>query len=797
MDRYLCIHGHFYQPPRENPWLEDVEFQDSAYPYHDWNERITAECYAPNSSARIQDDEGYILDIVNNYSQMSFNIGPTLLSWMEANAPSPYRAILEADRLSRERFSGHGAAMAQAYGHMIMPLANSRDKRTQVLWGIRDFRHRFGRKPEGMWLPETAVDLESLDLMAEHGIKFTVLAPYQAQSVRQIGKEKWHDVSGGRIDPKHPYQCTLPSGRTIAIFFYDGPVAQEVAFSGMLKRGEDFATRLVGTFSAERAPQLVHIATDGETYGHHHRFGDMALAYCLRFVEERGLAKLTVYGEYLKKHPPKMEVEIYENTSWSCAHGVERWRSDCGCRIGGDGWHQRWRAPVREAMDWLRDRLAPLYEERMGRFVSDPWNVRDEYIEVILERDRTTDFLRRHCHHDLDPAETTEALRLLEMQRQAMLMYTSCGWFFDDVSGIESTQTLCYAGRALQLANDICGVDLEGEFLERLAKAPSNLPEWRDAARVYEIAVKPVRLDLMRVAAHHAIASLFHEEEIERRTYCYSAEDETRERFSAGMIRLSIGRTRIRSEITRNEGLFSYAVLHLGAQNLNAGLRLCANGDEEAFEAMKAEIRDAFERSEIPEIVRLMDHHFGTDNNYTLWHLFKDEQRRVLRQVMAITLEDIDNSFRAIFNNHFTLVRFLHEIGAPIPRELAVPVEIALSSRLRALLEEGEPDLGQLRRLGDDVRKVGAQIDKEMSSRLAGELLAGRLAELARAPDDAEMLGYLGALLEIFEGMPFEINLWEAQNTYFSLYRPALSRLSEESLDLFLDLGRKLRIKVD
>jgi alpha-amylase/alpha-mannosidase (GH57 family) len=794
MDRYLCIHGHFYQPPRENPWLEDVELQDSAYPYHDWNERITAECYAPNSSARIQDNEGYILDIVNNYSQISFNIGPTLLSWMQVHAPGPYQAILEADRLSRERFSGHGSAMAQAYGHMIMPLSNSRDKRTQVIWGIRDFQHRFGRKPEGMWLPETAVDLESLDRMAEQGIKFTVLSPYQAHRIRQLTKEKWHDVTGGRIDPKHSYLCRLPSGRTISIFFYDGPVAQEVAFSGMLKRGEDFANRLVGTFTGDRIPQLVHIATDGETYGHHHRFGDMALAYCLRFVEERGLAKLTVYGEFLKKHPPRMEVEIFENTSWSCAHGVERWRDDCGCRIGGGEWHQKWRAPVRAAMDWLRDRLIPLYEDHMGRFTSDPWKVRDEYIEVILDRKRTKDFLHRHCHRELSSEDTTQALQLLEMQRQAMLMYTSCGWFFDEVSGIESTQTLCYAGRALQLTREITGIDLEDDFLARLRKAPSNIAQWKDAAHVYEIAVKPVRLDLKRVAAHHAIASLFHEENGERRIFCYSAEDERTERISAGMIQLSIGRTRIRSEITRSEGIFSYAVLHLGAQNLNAGVRLCRGEDH--FDAMKAQISEAFERSEIPEIVRLMDHHFGTDN-YTLWHLFKDEQRKVLRKVMALTLEDIENSFRAIFNNHFTLVRFLHEIGTPIPRELAVPVEIALNSRLRDLLESGDPDLGQLRRLGEDVRKVGAHLNEAMSGRLAGTLLVERLTELAEEPADLPLLQYLIELLDIFEEFPFEIQLWEAQNIFFSLYRPALSRLSEETLDLFQDLGRKLRIKVE
>ncbi|MEC9372697.1 MAG: glycoside hydrolase, partial [Planctomycetota bacterium] len=266
MERYICLHGHFYQPPRENPWLERIQRQESAYPFHDWNERIQHECYAPNAAARMLDDDGRILRIINNYSRISFNFGPTLLAWMEFADPDAYHAIIEADRESVRRFSGHGSAMAQAYGHIILPLANSRDKRTQILWGIRDFRQRFGRDPEGMWLPETAVDLESLDIMAEHGLTFTILAPRQAQAIRAMGDEHWTDVSDERIDPTRAYEVRLPSGRTIAAFFYDGPISRGVAFERLLERGEHFADRLAGVFSEERDwPQLVHIATDGET----------------------------------------------------------------------------------------------------------------------------------------------------------------------------------------------------------------------------------------------------------------------------------------------------------------------------------------------------------------------------------------------------------------------------------------------------------------------------------------------------------------------------------------------------
>ena len=363
-DRNVCIHGHFYQPPRENPWLEAIEIQDSAHPYHDWNERINTECYAPNAASRIVDGERRIMSIISNYARMSFNFGPTLLSWIEMYAPGVYQAILEADRQSIEWRSGHGSALAQVYNHIIMPLADTRDKRTQVLWGIRDFISRFKRFPEGMWLSEAAVDLETLDILAEQGILFTILAPNQAEGVRKLGAGKWKEVSGGRIDPSRAYLCKLPSGRDISIFFYDGPISQAVAFEKILFRGENFISRLMSGFSDERNwPQILNIATDGETYGHHHKFGDMALTYALDHIEKYGKEGLTNYGEYLEKYPPTHEVQIFENSSWSCIHGIERWRSNCGCNSGGrPEWDQAWRGPLRDALDWLREQLASRFE---------------------------------------------------------------------------------------------------------------------------------------------------------------------------------------------------------------------------------------------------------------------------------------------------------------------------------------------------------------------------------------------------------------------------------------------------
>jgi alpha-amylase/alpha-mannosidase (GH57 family) len=498
MERYICIHGHFYQPPRENAWLGRIEWQDSAYPYHDWNEKVTADCYLPNASSRILNGEGYISRIVSNYARISFDFGPTLLTWMESSNPDVYRKIIEADRQSRKNYSGHGSALAQVYNHMIMPLANHRDRYSQVFWGIRDFEYRFGRRPEGMWLPETAVDLETLDIMAELGLKFTILAPHQAKRARRIETSRWKDVSDGRIDTTRAYLVDLPSGRQFTVFFYDVPVSSAVSFEDILKNGDTFARRLLDAFSDKRNhPQLVHIATDGENYGHHHRYGDMALAYALHHIEANNLAKLTNYGEFLEKYPPTHEAEIIEKTSWSCVHGIDRWWSDCGDKTGSGNhpdWNQKWRTPLRNAFDWLRDSLAGQYEEKACKLLKDPWAARDGYIDVILDRspESVNRFFNKYASHELNEDERVTALKLLELQRHAMLMYTSCGWYFDELSRPEPVQVIQYAGRVMQLARELLGDGVEEGFLKILEQAKSNMPEQGDGKRIYEQLVRPV-----------------------------------------------------------------------------------------------------------------------------------------------------------------------------------------------------------------------------------------------------------------------------------------------------------------
>ncbi|MBI3314356.1 MAG: DUF3536 domain-containing protein [Candidatus Omnitrophica bacterium] len=769
MKRFVCIHGHFYQPPRENPWLQEVEIQDSAYPYHDWNERVTVECYARNAHARILDDKHKISDIINNYSRISFNFGPTLLSWMQRKDPAVYADILEADALSRTNFSGHGSAMAQVYNHIIMPLANSRDKRTQVVWGIKDFEYRFKRKPEGMWLAETAVDLETLDIMAEQGIKFTILAPHQAKRVKYTGQDMlWRDVALNSVDPHVAYLCRLPSGRTIHIFFYDGPITQGVAFGGLLNNGEDFAKRLTSDNAHVPDPRIVHIATDGETYGHHHKFGDMALAYCLHFLEEGVLAKLTVYGEFLEKFPVTHEVEIVANSSWSCAHGIERWRSNCGCSTGGQsGWHQMWRAPLREALDWLRDRLIPVYEQQMSAYTLDPWGLRDAYIDVILERspECAQRFLREHLSKVPPEEEKIRILKLLEMQLNALLMYTSCGWFFNEISGIETVQILKYAARAVQLAKEASGIDVQGDFVRILERAPSNVPELKNGGVVYRSMVVPSVVDLLRVGAHYAMTSLFEQYPQQARLYAYTVKTGEYILKEAGRQRLAVGRGRVACDITGEQADIQFAVLHLGGHNFIGQADHFKPGD---YARMQGDLTEAFSESNIPEVINLINRYFGS-KNYSLWHLFKQEQQNILNQVLRSAMEDIETSFRHIYEHHYPLMQIKNEGHLPLPRMLITVVEFILNRDVCAVLEKDDVDIDRLKGLVEEMKRWAFKRDQANFGFLAGQRLNSLMRRLNEHPHDIPLMTKITTILEIFGGLSMDLDLWEAQNVYFEM----------------------------
>ncbi|OGR87864.1 MAG: hypothetical protein A3J74_06310 [Elusimicrobia bacterium RIFCSPHIGHO2_02_FULL_57_9] len=508
MRHFVCIHGHFYQPPRENPWTGVIERQPSAGETHDWNVRIARECYIPNGRARVVNERNEPIAEVNNYSWLNFNFGGTLLSWYEKAYPDEYRRLLEADRESAERLEGHGNAIAQAYNHMIMPLANVRDQATQVRWGIADFKHRFGRSPEALWLPETACDDVVLRLLIEHGLKYAILAPHQARRVRRLRAgekpdldKEWMEIKDENIDTRHAYRWFDRRPRQqgkIDIFFYNGSLARAVAFEKLMAHSPAAAQRILSVFDAHlRSAQLVSIATDGETYGHHEPFADMGLAHLFKYELPKQGMPVVNFGYYLAKHKPICEVEIQPGlqgfgTSWSCAHGVGRWLEDCGCGAE-NGKHQKWRKPMREALDWLRDRLILVFEQKGSAVLRDVWKARDGYIQVILNPDErsTSFFLARHLRGPCSPQARRKALALLEMQKFAMFMYTSCGWFFAEISGLEAMQNLKYAARAMELARESGGPDLEPEFLRLLKAAPSNVPEFEDGEGVYLKLVRP------------------------------------------------------------------------------------------------------------------------------------------------------------------------------------------------------------------------------------------------------------------------------------------------------------------
>jgi alpha-amylase/alpha-mannosidase (GH57 family) len=807
MERYLCIHGHFYQPPRENPWLEAVEIQDSAYPYHDWNERITAECYATNASSRILDKNKLIINIVNNYSRISFDIGPTLLAWLEKQAPHVHETIVEADRLGTARSSGHGPAMAQAYNHMIMPLSNDRDLKTQVEWGIVDFQSRFKRDPEGMWLPETAVDIRSLEALAEAGIKFTVLSQDQASRLRPEGWQDWGDFDGGAIDPTRSYYCSLPSGKKIALFFYDGAISQAVAFEGLLKSGDEFAKRLVGGFSDKRHfPQLMHIATDGESYGHHHRFGDMALSYALDHIEHNGLAVITNYGEFLSKHPPVDEVEIIENTSWSCAHGVERWKSDCGCGTGAHpAWNQKWRSSLRESLDWLRNEVLNGWESAAEKYLISPWEARDSYINVILSRTDAAleDFIREHTKGGLTEAEMSQTLALLELQRNAMLMYTSCGWFFDDISGIETVQVLMYAGRVIQLATKCLGTDLEDGFLNRLQHARSNIQHMKDGSHIFNALVKPNVVSLSAVAAHFAISSVFEEYDPSASIYCYDIESLDHHKREGGGTVLVTGHCRISSQITLNSREFIFGLVHLGGHDFNAGVRECSDPAE--YRTVSDEIMETFDRGAFAELIRVLDRHFGA-HHFTLNHLFKDQRRHILKTLTQETSSAFEDSYRSMYQDNQHFMSFIKDTGIPVPKYFLIAADFTLNLDLKRLLKM-EPDADKVDELLMEMHKWGLPTDSVELEFTFRRMLEKEMSRLIEYPHNLTLLVNIAHILNAAIELPFELNLWMMQNSYYQIARSVYPLMNDKAatggieekqwVDRFGKLGKSLQINLE
>lgn len=814
-DIFLTIHGHFYQPPRENPWLEAIELQDSAAPFHDWNERINQECYNPNSVSKIVDSRNRILDVVNNYEHISFNFGPTLLSWMEHFAPLTYERIIKADIESIAEHNGHGNAIAQVYNHMIMPLANEHDKETQIKWGIRDFEYRFGRKPEGMWLAETAVDDDTLRLLEANGIKFTILSPYQAEKFKKAGDKEWTDVSWGNIDPARSYKYNIKSapGKSIDLFFYDGAISRSVAFDELLKDGNKFSKRLKeGVSDCRDYPQLVHIATDGESYGHHTKFGDMALAYVLKIKAKDEGFTITNYGEYLEKYRSDCEVEIKQASSWSCFHGVGRWKEDCGCSTGGHpGWNQQWRKPLREALDYIRDELVKVFEQEGKKYFVNVWEVRNKYIDVILDRGEMNvkNFQHENFLPDLSDEDKVHAMELLEIQRQAMLMYTSCGWFFSEISGIETVQIMKYAARAMQLAARFTDKNLEENFLNILAQAKSNIPEHGTGKDIFERFVKPSIVTTKQIASLWALSSLYEDFEDEEQVYCYTITKKAYKKVHKGTSTFAIGHIEIQSKITLQKSNLIFALMQYAGGDFHCAIK--EYSDDAEFNRLKNDLIKVYLMNTITEIIRAMDEYFGKEY-FTLKDIFIEERRKILQIMLKGKLAKFSQIYQQMYDDGKGAIYNLQGLGLNIPDEFKISAAYALSKKFNDIVTHsgGFLDDDMIQQAVDinfEAKRIEITLDKKSSNVIFSKKILQNVNRLVHSFE----IQQAEVLLEIFdnvEKLELQVDIAEAQNTYFAkiyhrigdiLETDAVNKNSANRrfIEMLLDIGGKLNINTE
>ncbi len=817
--KYVCIHGHFYQPPRENPWLDEIEREESASPYHDWNERINMECYRANTAARLVDGGNQVISLMNNYRYFSFNFGPTLLHWLETHDPFVYQAIINADRESVRERGGHGNAIAQVFNHIIMPLANLRDKVTQVHWGIRDFEYRFGRRPEGMWLAETAVDRETLAVLAEAGIKFTILSPFQAARWRFTGKgSEWVESSGGTIPTGRAYRCDLGGGKEINIFFYDAALARGVAFERSLEHSSNFLGLIARNFEQRGelidGPWLVNTATDGESYGHHFKFGDMALAAAFRELESDPEAEITNYGLFLASFPVTAEVDIIENTAWSCAHGLGRWSLDCGCHIGGNpDWNQKWRAPLRAAVNHVRDMAADHFEKQMRTLSRDPWKARNEYIDVILGRSGYLEkFLQNHL--EAGRANIERFMKLLEMQRYSLYMQTSCGWFFDEISQHEATLILKYAARAIQLAGETGSPPIEPAMLEILEQAPSNLPEYGNGARVYLKKVVPELVQEGRVAANYAIQSLAVPSRRQLKIYTYGITPQKEEDLGSNPLPCLFGHITVKHDRTLAEKDFLYAVVHFGGLDFRCSIK--PYHDDAEYRAILDSLQACVEEQSTHKMLRVLDENFGNES-FGLNNVFKDLRSSIALEVGRKTLEFYTDLQRSMYSTYKPLISSFKQWGIRVPGDVRLSIRRVLSDEAEQLVNEiiahertilnlkspwestdffYRGHMARLHTLLDEAKSLGVALNFEGLSQTLGQALIANAQRLVSNYKQGEA-GQFVRLLSVCDILGEKPEVWKLQTLYFEFIargvkEPALFSLIANIGSLLTELDRML-----
>lgn len=797
INKFICIHAHFYQPPRENPYLEKIEFQESAMPYHDWNERITLECYGPNLAARIVSSENKIIDLVNNYQHISYNFGPTLLHWMEKNQKYIYDHIILSDQKNNKN-SFYNSAVAQCYNHIIMPLASSLDKETQIIWGIKDFEYRFKRKPKGMWLSETAVDLETLTLMRKHQIEFIILSPFQAHKVRYHNAKNYQEVYSS-IDTRRPYYIKLKDDKKIFVFFYNGSIAKDMAFQDLLGDSEKFYNRFIQEFSNNsKEMQIVNVALDGETFGHHKKFADMALASFIKKVEREKNISLISYEEFLNRFEVKDEITIIENSAWSCAHGVGRWKEDCGCSISQRAdINQKWRKPLFQAMHFLKNELLKIYLKKMSFFTKDPIKIRNEYIEIILDSSfkNIEKFIKTQTSKTLTEEEKTQFLKLLLMQKYSMSMFTSCGWFFDDLLNIETQQIILYAANAIELAKDISNIDLEEPFKKILQKAKSF--NNKNGEEIYNENIKPRIINLKKIAVFFSIYTLFESQENLKKYYCYSIEMKSHNLFYHNKKHLSLLEAQITSDTTLEKYHFYCAAIHFEDQNLIVGI----SENKINFDSIK----DLFFSENIDHLKQLLYDNFEI-YEYSFWDLLIDDRRKIIDRIFDFSLNKIYKFTKKHYEKHYTLINEMHKRNITLSKSFINSLHILLN---QTLLEEMQNfDLMKINKLTKTVQEMlkwGFDVE-ELAIYYLEKILEDLICSFQNEINDIHLLKQINHMLDLFEPFKLKIHLWKVQNIYFDIHRLNYNKmlLQKEKKDaiaikwikLFNDLQKKLHINL-
>jgi alpha-amylase/alpha-mannosidase (GH57 family) len=816
--RYLIIHGHFYQPPRSNPWSGSIPIQLSAAPFANWNQRISRECYSPNTVARILGDDGLIVKIINNFEHISFNVGPTLLLWLKEGDRETYDRIVAADKAACPAHGGHGPAIAQVFNHMILPLANHRDKVTQVVWGRRFFEHTFQRPPEGMWLAETAVDTESLSVLARHHIKFTILAQNQVDAVRPLAPggargEGPFQKLGSQVDPREPYRVFWGDGPDdhIDVFVYDGQVSRAVAFENLLRDGAAFSERVLQAFGAPKeGPVLVNLATDGESYGHHFHFGEMALAWLLDSlarpqgkpgdpVPEDAIA-LTNYGEFLSLFPPTKEARIVEDSSWSCAHGIERWRSDCGCHTGGDpAWNQKWRTPLRDGLDWLRDQLIGIFERESQGLFQDPWAARDAYIDVLLSEyvpDAQTDFLDRHTlAHASDLEARTKALELMESQLMAMYMFTSCAWFFDDLAGLEPIQNMRYAARAIELCQKHTPIDLTLGLLGYLRKAIPNDRNYATGEDIWVDEVEGTNLNASQTAGQWGAALAMKTPNALKECRYIKVKNESSERVflvrGDELPQILTGKaefTEIRLKATREK-----SVLVLADNGPKLDIVVPEAGDDNFAKA-----RRLFLESGVKALRKGLDDLFPGAARFTLDTLWPGAREDILTHLLKDFFEDLLAYTSKAFNNYKDAL-----VGYSLKSKawdwmdafvFRVMAENELAHILKPMADGRPIDIDQLKGLLS-LDTGGSTRNGPVISEASEKYLGNLFRQLKFGPGRPTLLEEIASFLKLVKSTLKDVDLWDSQNQFYYLLENRLSFLrsiSEPEKNLLKEIGRTL-----